>query len=121
MLDLHLNSRDTLLKFDQQLPVYNFYYPFPEEENEIFDSEKVLEQLPKRKQGQRALFFHIPFCDTLCTFCPFYRSVSYTYHEYIEKYLEALFLEMAWKSGFSGIGKVPVDVIAVGRGRHLLY
>lgn len=116
MLDLHLNSRDTLLKFDQQLPVYNFYYPFPEEENEIFDSEKVLEQLPKRKQGQRALYFHIPFCDTLCTFCPFYRSVSYTYHEYIEKYLEALFLEMAWKSGFSGIGKVPVDVIAVGGG-----
>src|SRR5690606_32633006 len=90
MFDMHLNSHDTLLKFDQQLPVYNWYYPFPKEENEIFDSTKALEQLPRKKQGQRALYFHIPFCDTLCTFCPFYRSVSYTYHEYIEKYLEAL-------------------------------
>ena len=37
MLNLHLNPRNTLLKFDKQLPVYNWYYPFPYEEVPTLD------------------------------------------------------------------------------------
>ncbi|MBL0388416.1 coproporphyrinogen III oxidase family protein [Tumebacillus sp. ITR2] len=116
MLNLHLNARHTLLKFDQQLPVYNWYYPFPSVEDDVVDTDEALQSIPVRKDGHRALYFHIPFCDTLCTFCPFYRSTHYTYHEFIDQYLEALFLEMKWKSKYPGVGKVPVDIIAVGGG-----
>ncbi|KEO82590.1 coproporphyrinogen-III oxidase family protein [Tumebacillus flagellatus] len=116
MLNLNLNPFPTLLKFDQQLPVYNWYYPFPSDEDDVVDTVDAMRTIPVSKDGYRALYFHIPFCDTLCTFCPFFRSTAYTYHEFIDQYLEALFLEMAWKSQFPGIGNVPVDIIAVGGG-----
>lgn len=118
MLNLNLNDRDTLLKFDQQLPVYNWYYPFPSDDDEAVDTHQALLTLKtvKEHRGRRALYFHVPFCDTLCTFCPFYRLTNYTYLERVDHYVDALIAEMKWKSQYPGVGKVPVDMIAVGGG-----
>ena len=118
MLNLNLNNRETLLKFDNQLPVYNWYYPFPSDEDEVVDTHRSLLSLKttKESRGRRALYFHIPFCDTLCTFCPFYRLTNYTHQERIDQYLDALIAEMKWKSQYPGVGQVPVDIISVGGG-----
>lgn len=116
MLNLRLNPRNTLLKFDKQLPVYNWYYPFPYEDIPVVDTREALEVIPHTNKGRRALYFHIPFCDTLCTFCPFYKSSHATYHEYVDQYLDAMFTEMAAKAQYPGIGGIPVDIIAVGGG-----
>ncbi|MDT9721099.1 radical SAM protein [Paenibacillus sp. ClWae2A] len=117
MLNPVINPRKSLLKFDFQLPVYNWYYPFPNEEDNVIDTTEALEAMPPSStQGRRALYFHIPFCDTLCTFCPFFRSSHYTAQEKTDAYMDALIREMKWKASFSGIGQVPVDVISVGGG-----
>lgn len=115
LFDLRVNDAQTLLKFDQQLPIYNWYYPFPEEDNRPIEMDQALSQV-KRSDGRRALYFHIPFCDTICTFCPFYRSARHNKHELIDRYVDAIVREVELKSQFDGISKVPVDVISFGGG-----
>lgn len=117
MFDLKINEHDTLLKFDRQLPVYNWYYPFL-----TADSPKVtahdalvrLENVPGSRR--RALYFHVPFCDTICTFCPFYRIANHSESDAVERYVTALLKEIELKSQYPAVGKVPVEVIFIGGG-----
>lgn len=112
-----INPKDTLLKFDQQVPVYNWYYPFASPENPVLDAHTALSRIePAKNGGRRALYFHIPFCDTICTFCPFHRSAAQNKHDIIDNYVDALIREIELKSAYEGVGKAPVHSIAFGGG-----
>lgn len=112
---MNLNPRETLLKFDSQLPIYNWYYPFPKNDQEPDDIDFALKQI-QESDGRRALYFHIPFCDTICTFCPFHRAAAQNKHELIDRYVDALIKEIELKGAYDGIGKAPVHVISFGGG-----
>lgn len=112
---MNLNPRETLLKFDSQLPIYNWYYPFPKSGQTPEDVDGALKQV-KAADGRRALYFHIPFCDTICTFCPFHRSAAQNKHELIDRYVDAMVREIELKSAYEGIGQPPVHVISFGGG-----
>lgn len=116
MFDLKLNPHHSLLKFDHLLPVFNWYYPFPYEADEAVDPALMLSQVRASDARRRALYFHMPFCDTICTFCPFYRAGYQHHSSQVERYLDAMAREIAWKASYAGIGGSPVDVIAVGGG-----
>lgn len=114
-LDLHVNSYATLLKFDKQIPVYNWYYPFVSDEYKIANPWDVYQDLADYHPHRRALYFHIPFCETICSFCPFERG-SYKHEDEIESYVQALLNELERKHQFAALADQPVDTIYFGGG-----
>lgn len=107
-----------LLKFDRQLPIYNFFYPL---QNEHIISETNAQKLnryalsERGRTSSRAFYFHIPFCETICSFCPFIRG-TYVGDEIIEHYTQALIREIEWKARFQSLTEVPVGAIFFGGG-----
>lgn len=115
---MRLINNDGLIKFDQQLPVYNFFYPLQAQKIEKIDPKDVLniyEQINTQKLKSRALYFHIPFCETICNFCPFTRGL-YKGDEIVEKYVQALLHEIKTKAQLNSVVEVPIGAIFFGGG-----
>lgn len=59
-------------KYDKPGPRYTSY-PTAPQFNENFNSEKFLDEIVKTNYGENlpdlSLYFHLPYCDTLCYFC----------------------------------------------------
>ena len=59
-------------KYDKPGPRYTSY-PTAPQFNETFTSEKYLDEIVKTNYGENlpdlSLYFHLPYCDTLCYFC----------------------------------------------------
>jgi len=113
MFDLKLVPQDGLFSFNRQLPIFNWYYPF-----DLHPSYELNPVLPflefERSPKQRcAVYLHVPFCDTICSFCPFTRG-KYDREQDIQAYLDALVGEIELKRSL--IGRTAVDVIFVGGG-----
>lgn len=113
-ITMHFNPQATLLKFDRQLPTYNWLYPFDLEGREIDHPFSALEQL-NTGDGRRALYIHVPFCDTICNFCPFTRG-EYSSDDELDRYVRALLKEFELKHQYQGIQSAPIDCIYFGGG-----
>jgi anaerobilin synthase len=106
------------LKFDSFLPVYNWYYPLshpPVDTMELASPHNVFERLDKSLVESRGFYFHFPFCKTICTFCPFVRSVLPS-EEALELYVSALIREVHLKARYDPVSQVPVGAIFFGGG-----
>lgn len=103
-----------LFKFDYQFPVYNFFFPNQGKSIANLSLEDVLSNSNKNIKS-RALYFHIPFCETICTFCPFTRG-AYKDAELVDKYTEMLIKELEIKSNFNDYKAIPVRSIFFGGG-----
>lgn len=66
------------------------------------------------KHGLKGLYVHIPFCDTICSFCPFVKSVGST--ERVDAYLAALVIELRTVGATRRIGAWELDTIYIGGG-----
>jgi oxygen-independent coproporphyrinogen-3 oxidase len=60
------------------------------------------------------LYFHIPFCDKICSFCP-YNKIKFDESK-VDKYLNALLKEMGWYKSKNYISKSKIDAIYFGGG-----
>jgi oxygen-independent coproporphyrinogen-3 oxidase len=69
VLDINI---DLIKKYDKPGPRYTSY-PTAPHFNESFTHQNYLDEIIKTNQGQSlpdlSLYFHLPFCDTLCYFC----------------------------------------------------
>lgn len=112
---------DGLVAFDFKLPIYNWFFPFASEpireetRRKIGDNNFNIFNLAGGDARFRALYFHVPFCESICSFCPFSREVC-TDDEIFEKYTDALVKEIRIKSSYKNVGRVPVDAIFFGGG-----
>jgi oxygen-independent coproporphyrinogen-3 oxidase len=83
---------DLIKKYDKPGPRYTSY-PTAPHFNESFTHENFLNEVIKTNQGQGmpdlSLYFHLPFCDTLCYFCGCNMIVTRN-RERIKRYLEYL-------------------------------
>lgn len=106
-----------LIKFDYQFPMYNFFFPsqsfntFTPTEQQI----SALFSIANEKSNSRALYFHIPFCEAICSFCPFTRGL-YKTHDEIDRYTQALIKEIEYKSTLFDYSAVPIRAIFFGGG-----
>ncbi len=99
------------------LPFESFSYPF-------FDlnyradhgalASSFLSTAVDQGPGLKALYVHIPFCDTICTFCPFAKSVGTP--ERITAYLSALHAEMKTLGATARVGGWELDSVYIGGG-----
>jgi coproporphyrinogen III oxidase-like Fe-S oxidoreductase len=113
MFDLQILSHQPLIKFNHQLPVFNWFYPFACDEDLIEDRLAPYLSPKKTEVLRRAIYIHIPFCETICNFCP-YRRDKFTSDPEVEQYLNALVAEIDLKRNF--LGRCDVDAIFVGGG-----
>lgn len=103
-----------LFPFDMQYPVYNFFYPTSGVVigREQFDETLAGVSLMVKK---RALYVHIPFCDTICSFCPFTRG-RVTDVNIIELYVQALINEIELKTQMFSFDGAPINAVFFGGG-----
>lgn len=112
--------QDNLMAFDYRLPIYNWFYPLSYEEIGPATKAKLngnpvdILNFAGANSRFRALYFHIPFCEDICTFCPFYRVVN-TDESVFEYYTRALIKEIEIKCKYANIQQ-PVDAIFFGGG-----
>lgn len=111
---MRLNPLPTLLKFDQQLPVYNWFYPFEDLGQEMAEPFSVFPRIQTRPR-QYALYFHVPFCETICSFCPFVRG-EFDSEDELDRYVRAVLREIEYKHEHLALTATPVDCIFFGGG-----
>lgn len=114
-------ENDNFIPFDFSLPVYNWFFPYKTEalseemKKKIgkysIDIYKYIGDSPKN----RALYFHIPFCQDICSFCPFSRVVLKN-PETLDRYVEALVNEIKLKTSYDNIRNYPINSIFFGGG-----
>jgi len=99
------------------LPFESFSYPFFDL-NYRADHRALVSSLLSTADdaatGLKALYVHIPFCDTICTFCPFAKSVGTA--ERITAYLQALYAEMKTVGATARIAGWELDSVYIGGG-----
>ncbi|WP_246257335.1 radical SAM protein [Bartonella gabonensis] len=108
-----------VVKFDQLKPIYNFTYPlFRTISNEFYDylDFNNLAQNKRIPQARTiSLYLHIPFCETICFFCPFQKG-AYKHVKQIEAYMSALTAEIRNKGNFIRSLRSPIRSIYIGGG-----
>lgn len=117
-MDLILNRSGSGPIFDKQLPVFNIFYPSQAdgEHGDVYeDGIASIRSMDFSRTKSVALYFHFPFCETICNFCPFTRG-KYSDHKVISEYLEALCREIELKNVFGKLKELPVQAIFVGGG-----
>jgi len=113
MFDLQILPHQSVIKFNHQLPVFNWFYTFACDEDLIEDRLAPYLTPKKTEVLRRAIYIHIPFCETICNFCPYQRG-KYTSDPEVEQYVSALVAEIDFKRNF--LGRCDVDAIFVGGG-----
>ncbi|MHC8412353.1 radical SAM protein [Pseudomonas sp. Hz4] len=106
--------RADLFPFDMQYPIYNFFYPASGVVTDFRELDEIL-SLANVTVKKRALYIHIPFCDTICSFCPFTRG-RVTDINVIELYVQALINEINLKSKMLYLNCVPINAVFFGGG-----
>ena len=64
--------------------------------------------------GQRVAYFHIPFCEKLCTFCAFYRIKKDA--ALLESFIDHLIDHLHWFSEYPYLTSVPFEALFFGGG-----
>ena len=96
--------------------MYNWVYPIGGRASTRFVNGSATEIFNElRLSGSRALYVHIPFCETICTFCPFVRA-KFDGESIIDKYVAALLKEIELKARFKRLTDVPIGAIFFGGG-----
>ena len=97
MTELVFNN-DLIKKYDKSGPRYTSYptaIQFTEEFNEASYLEQV--KLSNERNTPLSLYFHIPFCDTICFYCGCNKIVTKN-RNHAQPYLDAVFKELALQS-----------------------
>ncbi|MDH6291952.1 coproporphyrinogen-III oxidase family protein [Rhodococcus opacus] len=107
---------DPTIKFDSFVPIYNWIYPVSGSASQRFRGESaadVLQAVPI--STSRALYLHIPFCETICSFCPFVRTTRHG-DETVDPYVKALIEEINIKGKIKSLTDVPIRSVFWGGG-----
>jgi oxygen-independent coproporphyrinogen-3 oxidase len=103
---MHIKSLSE--KYRVAAPRYTSYPTVPYWDEQGFDQQKWLEALVssfENEQGELSLYVHLPFCESLCTYCGC--NTRITKNHGVEKpYIEAVLKE--WKQYVVRMGSKPV-------------
>jgi len=114
-MKIDLQAENGLMKFDAHLPIYNWIYPVAGQETIRMDKDRLYGSIEYEHITSRAIYVHIPFCETICSFCPFIRGL-YNGDEIVEAYTRALITEMDLKARYPSVTGAPIGAIFFGGG-----
>jgi len=99
-------------------PFESFTYPFFDFNYRRVPASEVallfLKNPAPKKKGRDGLYIHIPFCDTICGFCPFVKSVGS--EERVTRYLKALLREIEMLSNLAHFQNRTFSAVYFGGG-----
>lgn len=99
-------------------PIYNWIYPLSVSGKTVHYDGRRIEDIvtPDPLAGNtRAIYLHVPFCQTICSFCPLLKGPLGT-EEALNTYVEALLSEIRWKGGDRELTRLPIRAIFFGGG-----
>ncbi len=64
-------KQDDIYTFNLEIPYYNWFYPL---QYNVDDSLQKLFNNDIYLEGVKGAYIHIPFCSSLCSFCPYIRT-----------------------------------------------
>lgn len=113
---MHILNQE-LYRFDYALPIYNWYYPLFNRIRKDLNSnlKKAYHRLETTIVRSRGLYFHIPFCSSICSFCPFVKNLVKNVN-IVEDYTKALIREIELKASYESISGIPIGAIFFGGG-----
>ncbi len=116
-------SPELIQKYNRPVPRYTSYPTVPFWDNSINPSKwenlvvKAYENFGK-EEGI-SLYFHLPFCESLCTYCGCNKRITKN-HKVEEPYLEAVLLE--WEHYLGILGEYPkLNAIHLGGGTPTFF
>lgn len=91
-------NRQLIQKYDTAGPRYTSY-PTALEFHENFKAKDFMEhaELSNQRGGPLSLYFHLPFCDTVCFYCACNKIITKN-RDHAAPYLENIYKELALKS-----------------------
>ena len=93
------NIQPLLEKFDTSGPRYTSYPTAPQFHTDItYNDWEIALQKSNKSNKNISLYFHIPFCQSLCFFCGCNMQVTRN-QALVENYLTHLFIEMEMIAG----------------------
>lgn len=106
-------------KYNVPGPRYTSYPTVPYWENESFTTEAWAQSLKTQDSNALSLYIHLPFCESLCTFCACNKRITKR-HEVEEPYLEAVLKE--WKMYLEVLNEKPqIKEIHLGGGTPTFF
>ncbi|WP_051438786.1 coproporphyrinogen-III oxidase family protein [Ciceribacter selenitireducens] len=111
-------TEDPVYPFSHFSPIYNWIYPVTGQRSAgVYEAGAMpLAGDGERRSGRaRALYLHVPFCDTICTFCPLVKG-PLADAEMLEVYVRAVIAEIALKGGIGELARLPIRAIFFGGG-----
>jgi anaerobilin synthase len=110
-----LQKSDSYLKFDKHPQVYNWHHPQADPAKELPRNAEVFSLIKNEGTRRRAFYIHIPFCQTICSFCPFSRA-GYRRDEEVDVYVGALIREIEAVAAHPSVSAVPFSSVFIGGG-----
>src|SRR5690554_2820215 len=98
MTDTIQFNADLIQRYDNAGPRYTSY-PTAVEFHEGFDADAYQQQIEISNQrgGPLSLYFHLPFCDTVCFYCACNKVITKN-RAHAEPYLNNLYQEIAMQA-----------------------
>ncbi|MCL5975444.1 MAG: oxygen-independent coproporphyrinogen III oxidase, partial [Gammaproteobacteria bacterium] len=108
-------NRQLIQKYDTAGPRYTSY-PTALEFTETFKAKEFIEhaELSNQRGGPLSLYFHLPFCDTVCFYCACNKIITKN-RDHAAPYLENLYKELALKAALVDTSR-PVTQLHWGGG-----
>ncbi len=108
--------RNGFFVFNKSYPIHTWYPILTGNEIKKYDNISLWNQIDCSEILNRALYFHIPFCEKqLCSFCSLPRELLRN-TEKVQRYVEALTAEITLKCQSRTIKELPVRAIFFGGG-----
>lgn len=90
-------------------------YPFLVTGENVSDRlDGLINTAPLTMHGTSTLYVHIPFCDSICAFCPFAKTIYNS--NTVDKYLDGLEKEIKMLKKYPIYSNMVLDMIAIGGG-----
>lgn len=103
----------TKVFFSHREPIGSSTYPMPNSDVNIEKTLMLFDE-PNRNNRKSTMYIHIPFCDQVCSFCGFNKSVSPEDRK--EQYVVALIEEMRLYSELNHVNTLDVRAVYLGGG-----
>jgi len=110
--------RELLEKYDQPVPRYTSYPTVPYWSDSPSEAEwiEALEEGFRPEGAGWSLYLHVPFCETLCTFCGCNTTITKDHGKGLP-YLEGVLREWAlYRERIPSLGKKPLRQLHLGGG-----
>ncbi len=111
-----------LIKFNYDFPIFNWFYPYNANEisdenlkNKIKENTMYIFNYLLDDPTDVALYFHIPFCQDICSFCPFTREILKDENR-LKDYVDSLIKEIDLKKKYLNSKKIKINSIFFGGG-----